>query len=95
VMDKGKYVGMVTLESLIHVPQDRLNELKAKDIMSTDLPLIYPEHTSNYVMEKLNRGLEILPVVDPRDNTRLLGVVSDSDVLKAIQMGKRKMRVFG
>ncbi len=95
VIDEGKYAGMVTLETLIHVPQERLKEMKARDIMLTDLPLIHPEDTSHYVMETLNRGHEILPVVDLRDSARLLGVVSDSDVLKAIQMGKRKMRVFG
>jgi CIC family chloride channel protein len=94
VVDKGKYVGMVTLECIIHVPQEKLDKLTAKDVMITDLPPIYPEHTGAYVMEKLNSGLEILPVLDPVENTRLLGVVSDADVLKAIQLGKSKMSLF-
>ncbi len=94
VIDEGKYAGMVTLETLIHVPQERLKEMKVKDIMLTDLPLIHPEDTCHYVLEKLNEGHEILPVVDPMDSARLLGVVSDNDVLKAIQLGKRKMKVL-
>ena len=94
VIDNGKFVGMVTLECLIHVPQEKLDELTAKDVMITDLPPVYPEHTGNYVMEKLNKGLEILPVVDPLEDKHLLGVVSDADVLKAIQIGKSKMSVF-
>lgn len=94
VIENGKYVGMVTLECLIHVPQEKLDEMTAKDVMVTDLPPVYPEHTGNYVMEKLNKGLEILPVLDPIEEKRLLGVVSDADVLKAIQIGKNKMSVF-
>ena len=48
----------------------------------------------HYVMETMNREYEILPVLAPGDGERLLGVVSDADVLKAIQLGKKKMRIF-
>jgi len=94
VIDNGRYVGMITLESLSKVPQEKLDELKAEDIMVSDLPPIHPRHTGHYVMETMNREYEILPVLAPGDGDRLLGVVSDADVLKAIQLGKKKMRIF-
>jgi CIC family chloride channel protein len=95
VIDNGRYAGMITLESLSKVPQEQLEALKAEDIMVSGLPPVYPRHTGHYVAEMMNREFEILPVLDPEDGERLLGVVSDADVLKAIQLGKNKMSVFG
>jgi CBS domain-containing protein len=58
---------------------------KVSDIMSTTMVTIHPDQTVEEAMELLNsKRIRHLPVVEDGDETRLVGVISQRDVMRAI-----------
>lgn len=95
VLDDGRLVGIITLKQLSSLKQEKIEELKVRDILRGGSVVTYPDETAYDVLEKMNRfDVEILPVVDRADEGKLLGVVSKRDTLNAIPLGKRKMRLL-
>lgn len=96
VISDGRYVGMVTLEGLSKVRQEDHESTKVSEIVLNDLPVVHPSDTVDRVVELLGEsGSELLPVLDPGDHGKLVGLVSDSDSLGSIALGKKKMRILG
>lgn len=93
VIDEQKYYGMLSFEMMTHIPEDMHQKLTAKEAANTELPVVHIEDNLYSVMEKLNdNDYEILPVLN--DHGEILGLISDSDILKAFSLGEEKMSIL-
>jgi len=82
---ENNLVGMVTFEDLMGVPKDERDATLVKEIAKRRLVVTYPEESVLEALEKMN-GHDIgrLPVVDPENPKKLLGVVTRSDILHSL-----------
>jgi len=63
-----------------------LGNFYAKDIMKTDLQVVYPDDEIKTVIEKLAEyKISGLPVIDENEN--LVGVISEKDVINVLLSG--------
>jgi H+/Cl- antiporter ClcA len=87
VEDAGRLIGMVTRSDLpdIDLRQD-LGWLVVADVMSPRAPVVaYPDESLREAAERmLEAGVGRLPVVAPEMPDRIVGILSRSDVLKAL-----------
>ena len=84
VVEDGKLVGIITFEDVEKVPFEDRAIVKVKDVMSTKLIATYPDETLEVVLRKLiENDIGRLPVVDRNDKTKLLGIITRSDIMKA------------
>ena len=73
-------------------PPRILKEMKVRDIYKTDLLVTYPDETLDDVVHKLGlRHVGRLPVVDHHNPTRLVGLVTRTDIVNAYS----KYQTFG
>ncbi|TRO51354.1 CBS domain-containing protein [Candidatus Bathyarchaeota archaeon] len=95
VVDDSGYYGMIRMEDIYHIPDNEKEHIASKTVAKKTLPKVFPTDNIYSVMEKMNeKEHEILPVLDPLDEDRIIGVISDSDVLHAFSIGTDKMRLF-
>ncbi len=95
VVEDGRLLGILTLKQIGEVPASELEETLVKQVCIRDSATAFPDETANDVLEKMDRyGVELLPVVDRRDNGKILGVVSKRDTLDAFIKGRHKMRIL-
>jgi CIC family chloride channel protein len=93
VIDEGRYYGMLSFEMMAHIPEEMRETLKAKEAATMEHPLVRIDDNIYSVMEKIsNDEFEILPVMDK--DGKVLGLISDSDVLQAFSLGEKKMNLF-
>jgi CIC family chloride channel protein len=60
--------------------------------MSTNLMVTHGEETLEQALELIvAKGVAVLPVVDRRDPTRLLGMVTRQSIIKAYESEAKKM----
>jgi len=90
VLDRNQnLVGMVSLEDYRRAVEGNtaLERLTVGDIATTALVLAYPRESVRSVLKKMApRDLSRLPVVDPDDPRRLLGVVRRNDIVRAYDL---------
>ncbi len=84
VVENGKLIGIITFEDVEKVPFEERAKVKVKDVMPKRLIVTYPDETLEDVLRKLiENNIGRLPVVDRNDKTKLLGIITRSDVMKA------------
>lgn len=82
--EEGRLAGMVTLSDIRAVPLERRLQTPVSSAMSTGLAVLTPDLTlADAALLMARRGVGRIPVVDPHDRTRLVGLVSRSDVLRS------------
>lgn len=95
VVDESGYYGIISMEDISHISEEEQERQTAKSAANNKLPAVHPSDNIYSVMEKLNEDTyEILPVLDPSNEKRILGIISDSDVLNAFALGEDKMNIF-
>jgi CIC family chloride channel protein len=58
--------------------------LKVKDVESKNLLLAYPNDTLDETINRMvEKGVSHLPVVEPSDPTRLIGLITKGDIMRA------------
>jgi len=79
--DKGNLIGMITRTDILQVYPDQREKKKAEEIMSRDLVVI-EQNASLYNAFKLMTGNQVgrLPVVDPLDNKKMIGLITREDI---------------
>ncbi len=87
INDKGKITGLITeneLRPLISEYENVKGMIVANDIAIKNVNVIYPNENLNDVLKKFEQAnIDEFPVVDPRDNTKILGTISRQAIIKA------------
>lgn len=88
VMENGRIVGMVTLEDVTKIPEERRSLTFARDVMSTHLVSIPANAEAMDALELMSKKdigrLVVMQVV--MDNGAMVGIVTRSDMIKAVNM---------
>jgi CIC family chloride channel protein len=90
----GRLVGIVTFRDAEGVPTEERGK-PIRDIMSTSLITTTPDETLAVALQKLIKNdISMLPVVDMVDKTKLVGILSERDIMSAYakassEIGKR------
>ena len=83
VMQDSQYKGIMTERDYsrkVALKDRSSSTTKVAEIMSTDLPAVKPSDTIEYCMELMTKkNIRYMPVFD---NTKLIGIISMSDVVK-------------
>jgi CIC family chloride channel protein len=86
VVDQEGLVGRISLIQVRTVPRDKWFETKASDVCSRDL---HPTNSDSEVQEVLDlmyrTGLGRIPVVDRANPKRIVGIISKSDIFRAVE----------
>lgn len=85
VNEKGELVGIVTYEDVMKVkPEERL-KMRVEDIETRKLIVAYPNETLDAVLRKIVlHDISRLPVVDPENPKKLVGIITRYDIARAI-----------
>jgi CIC family chloride channel protein len=83
VLDNLKLVGIVTFEDAEKLEYDERNNVQVGDIMTRSLVVTYEDESLEEALKKLlDHSIGRLPVVDREDPTRLLGLLTKSDIIR-------------
>lgn len=84
VVDDRKLVGIITFEDAEKVQADKRQSTTVAEVMTTKLIVARPGDSLEEALKKLlDRKIGRLPVVDDSDPTKLLGLVTKLDIMKA------------
>jgi len=76
----------------VKVPRDERGRMRVRDVLSRELTVTYPDESVQAALDKIyEKGVGRLPVVDRKDPTRLLGIITQSDIVKAYEMATRRV----
>ncbi|MBO8181363.1 MAG: chloride channel protein [Archaeoglobus sp.] len=82
VVRDGKLVGIVTHSDFENIADTR--GLYVLDIMTTDVIKAYPDETlEDVIMKAAGKDVSHFPVVDPADDSRLIGFFTKGDIIRA------------
>ncbi|MGB9940219.1 chloride channel protein [Methanosarcina sp.] len=81
---KGKLSGIVTLSDFRSKVKSAETDKKIGDIATKNLEVAYPDETLDTVLKRFaSKQIGRLPVVDREDKTRLLGLITRSDIVNS------------
>ena len=81
---KGKLSGIVTLSDLRSKVKSGEADKKIGDIATRNLEVAYPDETLEAVLKRFaSKQIGRLPVVDREDKTKLLGLITRSDIVNS------------
>jgi len=86
---ENRFIGMIAyteIRNLLFEP-DLASLVVASDLVTTSHHAVFPEQSLREVLELFHqqRDISFFPVVDPNQPTRLLGILSQNDVLSAFR----------
>jgi CIC family chloride channel protein len=86
VVDKDGLLGRISLVQVRTVPREKWFETKVVDICSRDIHPAYPDSQLQEVLDLMYyKGLGRIPIVDRAKPRRVVGLVSKSDIIKALE----------
>ena len=93
VVDKeGELVGIIANLDVLPISRERRSITKVESVMSTNLVVTHPEETLEQALELLvAKKVAVLPVVDEKNPSKLLGLVTRSSIIEAYESEARKM----
>jgi CIC family chloride channel protein len=81
VDDNGDLVGMVTLTDILQIHPEQRAKKTAKVVMAKELVVTCPNEDLCVAFEKMtNNQIGRLPVVDPRNCKKLIGIITRGDI---------------
>ncbi len=82
--DRGNLAGIITFEDVEKVPPEERDLTMVGDVMTTELIVAYPDETLEACLRKLVvHDIGRLPVVARSDSSKLLGLITKTDIIKA------------
>ncbi len=87
VVEEGKLIGMVTFQDVSKIPKSKRHEVKVKDVLSKKLIVAYPDESVQIALDRMYKNkVGRLPVVDRKDSTRIVGIITRSDIIRAYEI---------
>ncbi len=87
VREKDRFVGVVTFSDLTRVPMEDRRKTQVKEVLTKGLTVTYPDASVQTALDDMyKRNVGRLPVVDRDDPTRLVGIITRSDIVQAYQI---------
>ncbi|MHA1582899.1 MAG: chloride channel protein [Candidatus Baldrarchaeia archaeon] len=87
VNEKGELVGIVTYEDVIKIKPEERPKVRVENIETRKLIVAYPNETLDAVLRKIVlHDISRLPVVDPKDPKKLVGIITRYDIARAIHV---------
>jgi CIC family chloride channel protein len=87
VTEKGRLVGMVTVNDITKVAMDNREKTQVKDVLTESLTVTSPDATVQTALDDMcKRNVGRLPVVDQGDPMHLVGIITRSDIVRAYDM---------
>jgi CIC family chloride channel protein len=84
VIDNGELVGIITFEDVEKIPVEERETKLVKDVMTKDIISVYPDDNLETALKKLvGYNIGRLLVVDRKNERRLIGLLTRSDIMKA------------
>jgi len=84
--ESGKILGVITLQDVMKIPEEKRNSVSVRDIATRDLVVIFPDNSVADAFEKMiQHDIGRLLVVDKKDKYFLLGILTRSDVMHALR----------
>jgi CBS domain-containing protein len=79
--DNGRLVGVVTLTDVLKVNSEQRATTKVSSVMTKELITTIPDESLYTAFGKMtNNQIGRLPVVEPGDSTKLIGIIAREDV---------------
>ena len=93
VVEDGKLVGIVTLSDVQKVQPWERGDTKVADIASRELVVAYPDESVHEALDKMvEKDVGRLPVVERGDPSRIIGIISKHDILRAFEIAAERLR---
>lgn len=90
VVKNNELVGIVTYADIVKVPPERGEETLVKEVMTENVIVTTPRETLCNALQKMNTyGHGHLPVVDPENPRKLLGILTKKDIIKGHEIIRR------
>ena len=85
INEKGDLVGLVKLEEASQVEKKNRQETKVKQVMIKKIATVLPKETALAAFKKMSEyEIGRVIVVDPADKSKLLGIVTKSDLIETL-----------
>lgn len=80
----GRLVGVITHHEIRNAILENKYDMKVKDVEYKNLLIAYPNDSlAETINRMVERDVSYIPVVEPSDPTRLVGLITKGDILKA------------
>lgn len=94
VVNKDGLCGIVALSDVNKVPVSRWKELKVIDVANCDVFTVTPDTPLSSLLDVMaEKDFDRVPVVDPHDPKKVVGIVSTTDILWLIEKAEKSARL--
>lgn len=84
VVKEGRLVGMVAVDDVVGVPEEEWRHRTVYEVATREVIVAYPDESLSDVLDVMEKyDIGRVPVVDPRDPGRIMGIISKTDIVKA------------
>lgn len=84
VVDGDKLVGMMTFDDVLKIPPNMRDTMTVLEAANLKLAVTYPDETVHVALDKMyEMGVDRLAVVDREHPKKLIGIITDRDIIYA------------
>lgn len=84
VIENGELIGVITFEDVEKIPVEERSETRVSSVMTTNPKTIYPDDNLETALRRLVKyDIGRLPIVERRNEKKLLGFISRPNIIKA------------
>jgi CIC family chloride channel protein len=92
VIDNDRFIGIIVYRDLFKIAPDKMESTLIEDCMSKNLITAFPNDSAFDVLDKIeNYGYGRVPVIDPLNSEKLLGIITKRDILRAREIKRQEM----
>lgn len=92
VIDNDMFIGLIVYRDLFKVEPDQMASTLVEDCMSKTIITAFPDDSAFDVLDKIeNYGYGRIPIVDPLNSNKLLGIITKRDVLRAREKKRKEL----